>query len=87
MVPQIMGSLVFNHTITIFNISVFIMLWYGKMIQRSKKSPFNEIDVQMASMHLFLIILIVFIMICIMKDAQWHLAQNLSFCYVVTKKN
>ena len=37
--------------------------------QRTKKSQLNEIDVQMAPSHLFLIILIVFLMICIMKDA------------------
>ena len=54
--------------------------------QRSTKSPLNEIDVQMDLIHLFLIILIVF-MICTMKDAQWHLAQNLSFCYPVTENN
>ena len=42
----------------------------GNDHQRFKKLPFNEIDVQMAPIHLFLIILIVFIMICIMKDAQ-----------------
>ena len=39
----------------------------GNDHQRFKKLPFNEIDVQMAPI---LIILIVFIMICIMKDAQ-----------------
>ena len=56
--------------------------------QRSKKSPLNEIDVQMAPTHLFLIILIVFIMICIMKDAKRHLAQNkMSFLYTVIENN
>ena len=55
--------------------------------QRSKKSPLNEIDVQMAPIHLFLVILIVFIMICIMKDAQWQLAENLSFRYALMENN
>ena len=41
----------------------------------------------MAPIYLLVIILIVFIMICIMKDAQWHLAQNLSFCYTVTENS
>ena len=41
----------------------------------------------MAPTHLFLIILIVLVMICIMKDAQWHLAQNLSFCYAMMENN
>ena len=50
-----------------------------------KKSPLNEIDVQMAPIDLFLIILIGFMMIYIMKDPQLHLAQNLSFCYTVTE--
>ena len=35
----------------------------------------------------FLIILIAFMMICIMKDAKGHLAQNLSFRYPVTENN
>ena len=39
----------------------------------------------MAPIHLFLIILIVFMMIWIMKDLQGHLAQNLNFCYAVTE--
>ena len=52
--------------------------------QRSKKSPLNEIDFQKSATHLFLIILIVFVMISIMKDAKGHLAQNLSFCYAMT---
>ena len=54
------------------------MIWENDH-QRSKKSPLKEIDTQMAPTHLFLIILIVLVMICIIKDAQWHLAQNLSF--------
>ena len=37
---------------------------------RSEKSPINEINAQMAPIHLFLIILIAFIMIYIMEDAQ-----------------
>ena len=52
--------------------------------QRFKKSPLNEIDIQTAPTHLVLIILILFMMICIMKGAKVHLAQNLSFCYAVT---
>ena len=55
--------------------------------QRSKKSPLNEIDVQTAPIHLFLIILIVFIMIRFMEDTQLHHAQNLSFCYAVMENN
>ena len=50
-----------------FNIIVFVTPWHEKMtIRDKKKSPLNEIDVQMAPIQLFLIILIVFIMICIM---------------------
>ena len=88
-VPQILDLLVSSHAICIsvhvqYQCFHYTVTWENDH-QRSKKSPLNEIVVQMASVHLFLIILIVFIMICIMKDAQWHLAQNLSFRYVTGK--
>ena len=73
MVPQILDSLVSNHAIRIsvhiqYQCFYYAITWEND--QRSKKSPLNEIDVQMASIQLFLIIFVFFIMTCIMKDAQ-----------------
>ena len=81
MVPQILESLVSNVLTVVsrschkyVNIHVqyqcfgYAMTWENDH-QRSQKLPLNEIDVQMAPVHLCLIILIVF-MICIMKKAQ-----------------
>ena len=74
MVPQILESLVSNvltvtsssyhNHISPSSISVFLL---GSVFV---KSALNETDAQIASIHLFLIILIVFIMISTMKDAQ-----------------
>ena len=74
MVPLILDSLVSNHAISMsvhvqYQCFHYALKWKNDH-QRFKKSPLNEIDVQKASIHLFLIILIVFIMICIMKDAR-----------------
>ena len=90
MVPQTLDSLVSNHAMSIsvhvqYQCFHYAVTWENDH-QRSKKLPLNEIDVQMASIHLFLIILIVF-MTWIIKNAQSHLAQNLSFRYAMTKKN
>ena len=94
MVHQILESLVSN-VLTAISwsyhkcISPYLMSFFSweNDHQRSKKSPLTETDAQMAPIHLFLFILIVFVMICIMKDAQWHLAQNLSFRYAAMKNN
>ena len=88
MVSQILELLVSNHALSIsvhvqYQCFHYAVTWENDH-QRSKKSALSEIDVQMASIHLFLIILTVFIMICIRKDAQ--LAQNLSFRYAMTEK-
>ena len=56
-------------------------------IRDSKKSQLNRIDFQMAATHLFFIILIVFIIICIRKEAKGHVAQNPSLCYAETENN
>ena len=74
MLPQIKINCHKDHSISIsvhvqYQYFHFAVTW-EKDGQRSKKSPLNEINVQMAPIHLFLIILIAFIMIYIMEDAQ-----------------
>ena len=70
--PGITDFLCFNKDLAA-SISFHVQCQCFHYVVTSKKSPLNEIDVQMTSIHLFLIILIVFIMICIMKDAHWLL--------------